>query len=631
MPYLAEPTDESPAPVAPAAMQPQLPHVSPDLSLVQRNRPRGYPPSHFADLWAARRRALAAGDAARARTLLTQLVVEKAEAGWPNMFAVGEALIRESRAAHRAAKTSLAVELGEAAVQVAPDLPQTHLALADVLWNKGGAYGQATAQLFSAGWLHLREPPLRRALFGNVTVAAMIALLIAAVLFSFAVLYRHVRMLSHDLHHVLVSVGGRWLAHVVAVALVFSPLIFGLGPLWALLAWAGLLAFYFDARERIGAVLALAYASALPLLLSWMLLYVEAPASRSQRLYDAARDMMATEAAAALESGDSSAEARYVLGMRARWSGDLAQASQLLAAAAERGARDPELFVVLGNVRFWLADAAGAVEAYRRAIASDPDDAIAYFNLSRVYYALTEHQKAGEAFRHASAIDYEAIEAYSEQAKKEGPGFVVSPAAARRLLAQSVEPTSLHEQAGMQLWQWVGGATRPLFFTFYGIATTMLVILLGWLRRLLVPSRPCQRCGQAACRRCNPELPDQHQCGQCYHAFVADDDVDAQVKIQKEIEVRRYQARTRRVRQVSAVLLVGMPQVIRGDTVWGLIWTTVTCTLGILLCGALGWLPVPVLGLAGGEALARVVVGVALAIVYGLGVWRGLREESSWH
>ena len=615
LPYLADPgeRDVASAPVPPT--DPELPRIAPDLSLVQRSRPRGHPPRYFLDLWTTRRQALAAGGQAQARSILAEIVAGKQEAGWPNMFACGEALTRESAAALTAGRGAQALDLAQGAVDLAPDLPRAHLALAAAQWKHQGAFVRATGHVLRAGWKHLREPPLRRETLANVALAWASALAFSVALFSLAVLYRHVRTFSHDVQHLLASVGGRWLATVAAVALVLSPVVLGLGPLWAVLVWCGIMAWYFDVRERIGAVVAIAYLSALPFSLPPLLLLLEAPTSRSQQMYDATVDMLASDAVDALRAAEATAETRYTLGMRARWSGELEEASRLLAGAEELGANDPDLLTTLGNVRFWLGDANGAVDAYRRAIAHDADNAIAYFNLSRVYYAITEHQKAGEAFRRASSLDYEATESYAERAKKEGPGFVVSVGAARRLLGLPIEPGTLHRQAGLQLWQWVGGGARRFFFAFYGIATALLVILVGWLRRLVRPSAACGRCGQAACWRCNPELPDQHHCGQCYHAFVAADDIEAQVKIQKEIEVRRYQARTRRVRGILAVLLVGSPDLLRGESLRGLLSMATAGTLFLLLCGAMGWLPMPVHSLAGFEWITATLQGSLLAVV----------------
>jgi hypothetical protein len=147
------------------------------------------------------------------------------------------------------------------------------------------------------------------------------------------------------------------------------------------------------------------------------------------------------------------------------------------------------------------------------------------------------------------------------------------------------------------------------------------------LRRLWQPARLCARCGMAACRRCHHEMPDQVQCGQCYHVFVAVERVDPRQCIRKEIQVHRYRARQTRIRQVLSVVIAGGGQMVRGAFLAGMLLMLAYCTLVLVLLQA--WEVVPqVIDVEGGPRwfwLGLAAVGVL--VVYALSLQGGLKED----
>ncbi len=588
----------------------------------------GHDPVALLEIWHQRRQALEAGNEAGAKEQLSKLLDAKSAAGWPNLFALGDALARESRRSLMAGKVGVAVELAIAATELAPDRPAPQLAVAHALWANGGAIRgsmAALARAFTFGW---REPPQRRARLGNLTLVMLVALLVASTVFSVVVLYRHARIMVHDVHHLFPIGATRLQTGLLGLAVLLAPVFFRLGIAWAILWWVTLMGMYYQRRERAGAILVLALLAGTPIVLPWATSHIGYPGSRFEDIYLAARDVGALDAAERIaERPKPLPEEVFILGLRAYWSCDLDCAADLLEQAIRAGASDPELFTELGNVRFALEDYPSALKYYEMAVGKDPSYVEAQFNLSRTYSAMANIRKSGEAYRRATEIDYERVEVFKEAAKRRGPHYVVQPGAPVRVLSLSKKIDVRHDWAVSHLWRLFGGRAPPLVFTAVALSALVLMVLMGWLARIARPSNGCPRCGRAACLRCNRELKDQKQCGQCYHAFVAREGVDPHTRIRKEIEVHRYQARTTRIRRVLSLMIAGTGQLLHGSSLRGLLFLSafVASVLGLLM--ALGLIPEPVPTLAGVPWISVATTALLVVLFYGLGLWDVQRGE----
>jgi len=636
LPYVA-PADEvfdhtgepaaKPAAVPTPPSKPETPVVPPPATVSRWGKPVEY----FGDLWTRRRAALTAGQKAQAQALLDEMVEAKRSAGWPDHFAYGEALVREAMALHRDRAEDQALAVANAAVEMAPHRPSIHWAIAKVQFRASGHFWGALASLSRATTLWITEPGLRRVQLGSLWIAISLGLLVAAAAFTGAAAYRHARQFSHDIFHMLPKFATRLQAGLIAGALLVLPVAIRLGVTWVLLVWLILLAVYFDVHERIGAVLSLSVLAALPLLLPSLVHYLAYPGSRAQYVYQAARDMGATDAARALSARtDLGADDAYALGLRARWSGDLTNAAGYFKRALASGANDAELWTSMGNVFFWLGDPQKAIQSYDKAIAKNPDDFVAYFDKSRVHYSLAEHQKAGEAARHATAIDYSETEKLTELSKRAPAGYLADEPVPYRLLAPATEESVFEAGAADEIWHWFANETPRVFFAAYAILAAVVVVMAGWFRMLLFPAGFCSRCGRPSCQRCSPELPDtRDHCADCYHAFVAEDPVEPQIRIQKELEARRYQARDARVRQVMMFLLAGAGHLVRGAAWRGLGFVAAFSATLILLLAAAGILPDPVSDGFFWRPVASALLALVLACIYGAALWDAIREEQS--
>jgi hypothetical protein len=173
------------------------------------------------------------------------------------------------------------------------------------------------------------------------------------------------------------------------------------------------------------------------------------------------------------------------------------------------------------------------------------------------------------------------------------------------------------------LWTSMGGAGPPREFPYLAGGMLGVLLLLLLLQGKLSLSRGCVRCGRPACRRCNAELKDDSVCGQCFHAFIHKEQVDAKVRLSKEIEVRQFKRRRESIARAITFVLPGAGQLIKDRPLRGALVLAVVCCVGVELLASDGvmrspmalaagtpWLKLIPLAVLGGAAYAWAIVDV---------------------
>ncbi|MBN1961897.1 MAG: tetratricopeptide repeat protein [Deltaproteobacteria bacterium] len=589
---------------------------------------QGKSPSFFADLWSRRRAALSRGDYREATRILVSIINAKNASGWPDFFTYGIALVQEAKRSLASGQPNKAINIAKGATLLAPHLPATHFIYGQAAWaSSEGSFTDVITSYLQGLYITISEPPLIRIHLGNFFLSLSTAILLVAGVLTIISLYRYSRLFFHDLQHILPRSAFRIHRVLLGLLLLLAPILLRLGILWVIVIWLSLFSIYYEVRERVGVVVLLAAIAGVAFLLPWLISHLNYADSRSQDVYLTVRDIGAEAAANRVRLlKNVGPDELYALGLRAKWSGEIAEACGWLDRAATAIA-DEDLWVTTGNARCLSGDRQGAIVAYKKALQLNSENLAAWFNLSRVYYAMTEHQKAGEAQRQAMSLDLERVEKLADQAKRASGIFLVEANVPRRLLAMSFESGPEHYQAVAQIWQYLGGKTKRLAFGVAALAGCCIVLILGIMRQILRPAKLCPRCGMAACHHCHHELPDQRQCGQCYYVFVALEHVDPRQCIRKEIQVHRYRDRQTRIRQFLSVLLAGCGQILRGAFPFGIALMVGYLTFAILLLQAFGFLPTIVTADGGPYWFWIGLALLAMIAIYVFALIDGLRED----
>ncbi len=551
------------------------------------------------EAWDERRVALREQDLPRARTAERRVLELRRELGIENLFGMAET---EARAAARALEARLpgeAVGRAELAVMLAPDLPDAHMALALArarTVREPGQAADAVSELGAALLAATREPYTARAFLGDALAAALGSLFATAAIVLGLLFLRRVRIVLHDARHLpllrlLTPLQAGFLAAVALVA----PLAFDLGPAAFLAGLALAASPYLARRERLVATAALAAIALLP----WaadrsarIAAWTGTLADDVYRLEQGADDGRITaRLEARARRGELPPIALVALGRHHKRRGDLEAALHWY---DEVGATRPDALVNAGNVRLLQGRVDAAKEAYLAAADRAGGDAsalaAAHYDLSKIYLRQSALDQAREARRKAAVVDPSLIDRYGSDDDFRANRWLVDvplDLAEIRVLAADDVPRGVRDAVRARLagplpspaWPWVP----------FGAALALWP--LAMLAKRLRCARACERCGRAACTRCDAVTAEL--CAQCVNVFSRKGMVEARDRLRKEAEVRRHARMRRFGARALAVVGGGAGHLWGGQPVRGAL---VLLALLFLITAAVFWrgiLPLP--------------------------------------
>ncbi len=409
----------------------------------------------------------------------------------------------------------------------------------------------------------------------DTVITLLLALSLTAAIFSFALLIRYGRAMTHDFREMLGERLHGGSVSVLAFALLFLPVFLWLGPLWLVFYWFIIFFGYAKTGERIMiAVLSLLLAGA-PLALDWTsqrIAGIDSPVVMSaitsdERTYepDALRRMQEL-----VNIVPDDAMLHLLLGTLYLQDGNDQQASQHYQRSAELN-DNAGAHVNLGNLHFYNNDFATAVTEYNKAEALDPRLAIAFYDESIALGELYKFDQQAQKLDVARRIDRALIERLSSEPRSQklevvlyhpsiAQAWTVSSEIARRGIARSL--------FGNYAWfDPIESMSNPL--TGGAILTLVLAPLLFLKRRRAGFAGSCFKCGRTFCLRCKSARESTTFCTQCIHIYLKRDGVSAATKRAKLEEVSEHQHGILKRNRWLATFLPGSAQVIEGHTAAG--------------------------------------------------------------
>lgn len=587
------PPEEPKPPPPPAPVEPHPPAAAPQPK-AEPPQPKAIEPvrgswNALLQAWKERRRALREQDGPAARSAARSLLDLKKELGIENLHALAASEVREVERTLRARLPSDAVEHGDLAVQLAPDLADAHLALARARLAKDPSQlAQAAAPLWAALRAAAGEPHTSRAFLGDVLGAAMAALVVAGTLMLLLLGLRHARPMLHDFGHLpLVRSATPLQAAFLALVLLGLPLALGLGPWVALAVLVAAAWLYLSGRERAMALLALATLALLPWGAAGAARLTAWTGTLAEDVFEIEHGADAGERVARLSALEQlPPTAMLAIGRWHKRRGALDESQRWYEKAAEAGGRTPDLLVDIGNVKFLKGDAEGAkalwLDAADRAADAPLALAAASYNLSKLYLRQAALEQSQQSRRRAEQLAPEFVARYGSDDDFRANRWIldvpVDHGAIAPLAAEDDTPALAAEAvrarlAGLmppQAWPWLPLGILAVFL----LATPLL-------SRVRVSSN-CERCGRSACPRCDAQAGPL--CGQCVNVFVRKGVVEARDRLRKEGQVRRHELWQRWGARLLALLSGGAGHVWRGQVVGGfLVMLGLAFTLFVLL------------------------------------------------
>lgn len=616
-----EPAEEEPPPEEPAPEQPRQDSKPKDgkgdkesgkAAAAPPKEPRPPPPPILsprvtdADLlaaWLKWSRAHAALDSAAAAKAQQELLTLRQEVGASDMDTFSLGFLRAAEVRRLAQDDAGAMQLTEAAVTLAPELPYARVALAEALARKEpGDFGRYSAELRAALESLVRSPRYLRPALADIATSVLAALLATVTVVVGVLFLRRVRYLLHDFHHLLPRGVARWQSASLALLLLTIPMVFRLGLVPVLLVLLLSVALYLPLRERLLASVMVLLMGLVPMAAGRLASYTAFAGTAAEDVLLLESGSLGAEVAAERvrfrhESGANITFAElFALGRYELRRGLLPQAIDHFKAASALRSRHAALLTNWGNALFASGNEAGAIQLYTDASQYDPSLAAPYYNLFHAYRRRAmvasdedlqrENAQASEALSNAQRLDRELL---TREPPKDDRlllnTLLISPPLPREDLPEPQGTEALAERVEAQLARALIGTNTGTTGAALAGGGALLAFLFGLLASRFAVARECEQCGRSVCRRCDKDLGmGSKMCAQCVNVFSRKGAVTPQVRVLKQLQITRYRAWMGRISFVLGALVSGAGHLFSGLSVRGALYAFIFL---LAVCGAL--------------------------------------------
>lgn len=530
------------------------------------------------------------GDAAEAEKGRMALLQLRDEVSATDFDAFSVSLLRESQEKLKAKDTGRAIKLAEAAVSLSPNLPYAHFALADAYArNNLGAVGNYVGEVQAGVSAMVKDPRFWRPALANVGAMALLALLATAVAVVGVLFGKRLRYILHDFHHLFPRGLGRIQSIAVAVAVLLTPLLLGLGVVPVLLVLFAATALYLTVTERAVAAVLLALVGAIPLAAGQLAGVTAFAGTVAEDVYllerggftgdDAAERVLARQA-----NKEATFAELFALGRYQARRGQLQEAAAAYKAAAALKQRNALLLTNYGNVLLAAEDMEGATRLYQEAQQADGSLAAAPYNLALLY----RHQARGLPDAQVGAA-LERAKQTMDVAQRLDPDLLqrdlpkddrllvnlllLSPTLPVGEVLALADGSTSSERVETQLDRVLLGASG-MVARVYPFVFALIFFAWGYARDRLVATKSCDKCGRPVCRRCDPELGrGAFMCSQCTNVFARKGVVPEQLRARKQAEVQRHQTWMGRLALALGALVSGAGHIFSGLPIRGAIYS----------------------------------------------------------
>lgn len=551
---------------------------------------------------------------------LDKLRQARADAGIRNLRSLSSALVFMAQKVleKNAGDLGVALDISRFSQVLSPDIPDFYFLRSNLLWKYDkAAVGQYAGEYFRGLKASTRFlPSIHGLILGSVTIFWAVGLL-AMALFSIVLLVRHLSLFAHDAGHLLPRALSQTQLNIIALIVLMIPFLadMGLVPLFAL--WWVALWTYQTRQERVVTVILTLFVYLWPImntLFANSITFSEAPAhSAFVCNYEDCDQKTQARLTATIEAEKDDGTALFALASAnlrgSRTSTDLLDQAQMMFKQGIKGISSDQrkdFYVGLGNVYFLQGmrrcnRARGRVDAgldefqdarknYDAALGVDPNNRAALYNRGRVLKMLGNSSEGAHSIDKLTAMDPEMADELQRRSVIPKDNECSESFNGNRELAMPVQKPQLLRDPGTESEKYASLSHLPAahalligplecwMLSILATLVLVLVIALSLVRKLVVPSTRCTKCGEISCIRCRPELSGTGLCNQCVYYKIRSSYVDPKETWLREKRIENRRDTRRRVEALLTFILPGAGHMLRGRPVRGLIF---------VLC--LGW------------------------------------------
>ncbi len=443
------------------------------------------------------------------------LIVARDAQGLHNLEAPALALSRWAREASLANEYRQAEVFAQAAILVAPGVPEGYLSLSSVYW-KQHRIPLAIAWMLKAAAVGVSHPWVGLVWMSYGVIVFWLAAATCLVVF----LIPGLKASLVSCHHLVQEAGGlrvpgllAWGALLALLALPFAA-DWGIGwvvLIWAMVAWAG-------DRQRLRKAQVVLLVGVLlgPWMVSPMLAISEPNKGLAYLAMKESQGALTPQVGKLPKEGHQGGwQVAFALGNGALRAGQYDQAIGWYARAQDLGGDPIRIAHNVATARFRSGQVNEAYQLFLQISKGDKVPVETLYNLGQTQSRMLDFDGARISFDRARQIDADGYLRVSRVGNEDGKAVLV-PMGLTNIDSRTIllSSSSGWNQAAVVLWQALFGGVPPLFAPVLLLLFTVLTVVLARLqaaRRVI----PCDFCHTGVCQKCMSFVGDLHLCRSC--------------------------------------------------------------------------------------------------------------------
>lgn len=469
--------------------------------------------------WNVRRSALSAGNKETADTLLNNIIETKYRLGVNRIDEISALIVREGYQAVEKGRYDEAYSLSQKAKEISPHYAPAYFLAGKTLFKMSkiipavSEYMEGLKDSLQDFWTLFN-------IIGQVYSVVVIAVTLTFLTFFIVWFSRLMPIFYHTFKEITCKYITPPLLFIFSVAIIILPLLFGMG--WFIIFWIVGAWIYLIRKERIIAVLIMAFFLLLPQGLKYSSIFITVSENIAlQGLLAVDKGYGDMELIKKLqdqyhkEPGDKylSLSIAYLLYKQ----GDIKESLNYYQKLLNTDKKDIRVwtFNSLGNLYFMAGDYDNAILYYKKAMSDFPMSEIPVYNLSQAYREKLMFEEAESTYAAAKRINPEKVGRYSTLSIK-GKGYKVIefPISRYDLWTVSLRPSEGSNALAMGILR---GAIRipSNRLPFLGVSILIILTVLSYLKPRTPMAYSCPKCKRTVCGWCKGSRIFGTTCKEC--------------------------------------------------------------------------------------------------------------------
>ncbi len=516
-----------------------------------------------------------AGRASAVGPSIRRLNEIKLDSGFMDLYTYSAALLYEYGRSH-------SEKLLRYAVDLSPSMPEPYFVMSYRMFGSGIArYSDAVAYLVKGITSFFDDPYNILRFVSNRLINLTITVLIVFLIFAALLIVRYSREVHAVLRNALPEYVPGYTIDLFSLLAIAVPLLFGMGPVWLLLFWLMATAVFQKWPERVFSMMVIVI---IALLANIALIAVATIREPAEQPFTGIMAMNYGDLSGGLIDGlisyaDTHASDFYsnlYTGIYYKRTGAYGRASVYYKRLEDNGYGDiPAVMCDAGNLDFAMGNTAAAEQSYRKAVSLDSGSFSAHYDLGQLYLmqvnfeGTSELDKAKEADPNAFAY-YATIYDKSNINRIFADALPGPKALAYTMFRNTLSDREAAEVSGIILGKiiaWPGAGHLPYLALCFAVVFLIATAFSARLRS----HRRCTSCGRIYSTGRRDDGYVRLLCTDCLRFHIKNEVKDTIKKVEITRRIRRWKVGLKVLNTVVSALVPGGGQILRGETVKGVL------------------------------------------------------------